>query len=173
MITTTLFRVFSTSDPSLTYAPATPDHVRRFLDQQRQLGKADQWGQRLAEYCHCCGHHWDIGPGEVRCFRHHGRNPCAIEGCRRSRVAPLANGRYHHADDQWLCSQHWRMFVPPRSRARRTYHAYFRKAKRYGWDDDLERRFWRYWRKLVRRARKASEEGSLDEREINRLMGWE
>jgi hypothetical protein len=124
-------------------------------------------------WCRVCG-----GPGSTRdrakpedsrCWRHLARNPCAIEGCTRSTAA---DGR-ELALDQWLCSIHWRAFVPPRSRRRRAYHAFFRKAKKYGWTADLRRRFWRYWRFLIASSRRRATGGNIDVTEINKFMGWE
>jgi len=111
--------------------------------------------------------------GAIRCGDHHGRNPCAIEGCKRTRAAPMAsNGFHHHADDKTLCADHWRRFVPPRSRMRRAYHAHFRRAKRQGWTDRNREAFWRFWDQLVRLARLRATEGHIDKAEIDRLMGW-
>ncbi|CDO34010.1 hypothetical protein [Novosphingobium sp. KN65.2] len=131
-----------------------------------------------APVCACCG---DVafrelscvsmGQGLVgrdyRCSKHRDRNPCAIEGCKRTTDA---KGRF--ANDQWLCSDHWRRYVPPHSPMRRTYHRFFRLAKRQGWTKDLQLRFWRFWDGLVKRARRQSTEGRIDENEINRMFGW-
>jgi hypothetical protein len=124
--------------------------------------------------CQCCGYSKYLRPltvwpnGQARCESHKDRNPCAIEGCRRTTKAG-DNGRYN---DAWLCSEHWRRYVPPRSRARRAYHAFFRKGKRYGWTADLQTRFRRFWQLLVRTARKKAVQGFIDEAEINKVMGW-
>jgi len=134
-------------------------------------------------HCGCCGAalvpaeaasitSWTNGA--TRCDRHQGRNPCAIEGCRRTRAAPRsAEGEAHHADDQWLCADHWRRFVPPRSARRRAYHGFFRRAKRHGWTVDLRQRFWRFWDQLVRQARRRAAAGHLDQAAIGRMFGWE
>lgn len=141
--------------------------------------------------CGCCGDEMaDIRQrggsivqwpnGQVRCDRHHDRNPCAIEGCKRSTSAPKdRRGVPFIRDDQWLCSEHWRRFVPPRSLRRRAYRAFWRKAKRAGatgggdWPDDLERQYWRFWDQLIATARTKASGGTLDEQEINRLFGWD
>jgi hypothetical protein len=146
--------------------------------------------------CGCCGRHWLKGSpedsltvwlnGAVRCADHWGRNPCAIEGCKRTRAAPTysaweAAGEPFHADDQTLCAEHWRAYVPPRSRLRRAYHAYFAQAKRHGWgwkgksgrSARLDWRFHRFWDALVKMARRRATDGFVDEAAINRLMGWE
>jgi hypothetical protein len=128
-------------------------------------------------HCGCCGAStiregggsictW--GNGETRCARHHDRNPCAIEGCARTTLAP--NG--HLRSDQWLCSEHWRRFVPARSMRRRAYHAFWRKAKRYGWNDKLVRQFNRFWDQLIATARAKAGGGSINKAEIDRLFGW-
>ena len=97
-------------------------------------------------------------PERSRCERHLTRNPCAIEGCTRSRER---NGDAPSLD-KWLCSEHWRRFVPARSLRRRTYHAFFRRAKRHGWDDDLKERFWRFWALLIATARRKAGGGPPD-----------
>lgn len=128
-------------------------------------------------YCQCCGAAFvpaetesltTWGNGQSRCARHHDRNPCAIDGCKRTTSAH--QGRL--ADDQWLCSEHWRRFVPPRSARRRAYHAFFRRAKRQGgWTSEDRKRFWRFWDGLVRSARRRSADGFIDESAIGRLFG--
>jgi hypothetical protein len=62
--------------------------------------------------CRCCGT-W--AEPNLRCLKHQGRNPCAIEGCQRTTSAP--RGRL--ADDGWMCAEHWRRHVPPHSTVRR------------------------------------------------------
>lgn len=129
-------------------------------------------------YCRVCGWVGSFFPGSPianrsnsagwRCERHRMRNPCAIEGCKRSTSASPG----WHGLSLWLCSEHWRAGVPPRSLERRVYHRIFRLAKRYGWDDQLRARYWRVWARLVALAR-ARCSGDLDEREIKRLFGWD
>lgn len=168
------------------------------------LAKCEEWrdrnplGRPAEEYkiervacCGCCGTS-DLGNGvdsiatypngSVRCSRHHGRNPCAIEGCARTRAAPISsNGFPWHADDMTLCSDHWRRYVPARSRIRRAYNSFFREAKRHSWDyrgktgrkPRLEYRFRQFWKKLVAQARRRATEGHIDEAAICRLMGWD
>lgn len=127
--------------------------------------------------CGVCGEWTDaFERGSIligRCEKHQGRNPCAIEGCKRTRAAPQReDGGHYLRDDQWLCHDHWRRYVPPRSRMRRAYHAHFRRAKRQGWTDANRIAFWRFWDQLVRLARRRSTEGHIDKAEIDRLMGW-
>lgn len=107
-------------------------------------------------------------PHAWRCQKHVDRNPCVIEGCKRS-----TDARGNLEVDGWMCGEHWRRYVPPRSRARRLYHAHFRRAKKHGWTADNRRSFWRYWERLVSRARAHATEGHLDVNEINKLMGWD
>lgn len=132
--------------------------------------------------CGCCGVD-RLGNGvdglyrystkAVRCSRHIGRNPCAIEGCHRTGAAPIDESGFPcHYDDQLICAEHWRRLIPPRSRERRLYHAHFRRAKRQGWTEENRRAFWRYWDRLVAIARRRAAEGHLDIAEINRIMGW-
>ena len=134
-------------------------------------------------FCRVCGErviyasHLEVGEdhSKRRCHKHRLRNPCAIEGCSRSTKAP---GGYLDDGSGWLCGEHWRAGVPPRSRLRRQYHRYFRKAKRYGWESlvnglPLRVRFWHFWNnRLLPIARKRCDGGRLDEEEINRLFGW-
>ncbi len=123
-------------------------------------------GYEKYPFCRVCGEPLiyasavEIGTGlksEWRCEKHRDRNPCAIEGCKRSRAA---EGRLDGGGN-WLCGTHWRIGVPPRSRARRQYHWFFRQAKRHGWEARIGRRneilriqFYMYWHRLVRRARR-------------------
>lgn len=107
-------------------------------------------------------------PEDFRCEKHRGRNPCVIDGCKRSTKAPKSD---ELSCDDWFCSEHWRAFVPPGSPERRIYHRFFRVAKRYGWTPKRREAFWRVWRRLVSRAR-ARARGDLDVAEINRVMGW-
>lgn len=163
---------------SLVVSPfaATPvwqrEHGERFLSSPEWLPVADQFEIVGSPCCQCCGYSdgsmW--GDGEnFRCDKHRDRNPCAIEGCKRTTAAH--EGRL--ATDQYLCSEHWRALVPPRSRRRRIYHHYFRKGKRFGWSPELTRSFYRFWDRLVADARKRTTEGHIDEAEIGRLFGWE
>jgi hypothetical protein len=142
------------------------------------LGERDGWepGQFSlvpAPVCGCCGEgrvvrHRNGCWSPYRCEKHAGRNPCAIEDCTRTTAAP--DGQL--ANNQYLCGEHWRRFVPPRSRLRRAYNAFFRRAKRHGWDEDLKRRFWRFWNAVIRQARRRATEGHLDETAINKMFGW-
>lgn len=136
-----------------------------------------------APRCQCCGEFsiWEHNEslttwenGQTRCARHHDRNPCAIDGCKRTTAATV-DGRGHPIieADRWLCGEHWRRYVPPRSRLRRLYHAHFRRGKREGWTMKRNRQFNRFWGFLVRVARKRHEGGFIDETEIARLMGWD
>ena len=142
---------------------------------------ADEWCAAMGDpgqfviiemhVCACCGGPWRIkwDREEYRCEKHSNRNPCAIEGCTRTTSAEDIAKR----SDQWICGTHWRAYVPPRSVRRRAYHAFFRKARRHGWDDDLRRRFWRFWDQLVATARKRAAEGYINETEIKQLFGWD
>lgn len=133
--------------------------------------------------CHVCGEcaaplGFDPEREDLwRCTRHRHRNPCAIEGCKRSTAVPLQkvgeDGTMARrlADDQWFCGLHWRAFVPPGSQERRIYHRFFRLAKRRGWNERSIAAFHRFWKRLVSRAR-ARAAGDINVREINKLMGW-
>ena len=54
---------------------------------------------------------------------------------------------------------------------RRAYNAFWRKAKRYGWTDELVRQFERFWDTLVRSARRRADGGTINIAEIERLFG--
>ncbi len=125
-------------------------------------------GERI---CGCCGEpaRCYIRGLWARCHKHEDRNPCAIDGCKRTRAVPSGG---HLRDDQWICADHWRRYVPPRSRIRRAYHAHFRRAKRQGWTESNGKAFWRFWDLLVKTVRRRDGEGFVDEAEINRIMGW-
>lgn len=148
---------------------------RRHLGDPEWIDVADQFEIVPGPGCGCCGQRggtiWGMEES-YRCESHKDRNPCAIEGCKRTTAAPaLKSGKLYLANDQWLCSEHWRRFVPPRSKMRQHYHLIFRRAKRQGWTPELERRFWRYWTWLVAQARRKATEGDLDIREIERMFG--
>ena len=97
------------------------------------------------------------------------KQKCAVSGCAASTT------RYSH----WICTRHWRMCCPPRSPYRRTYLRFFREAKKLGltkddrWPIALERRFWRFWDGLVRRAARIERDGRLDQTEIDKMFGWD
>ncbi len=161
-------------------------HIERATAENRLMLDMRLFRIVPAPSCGCCGSNWwrdgwgDSGPLRLmvdasqvenrtwRCEKHVERNPCAIEGCRRTTAAP-ESGRL--GSDQWLCGEHWRRFVPPRSLRRRAYHAYFRRAKREGWSPPLRRKFWRFWDSLVASARSRAAGGHIDKGEIERLFG--
>jgi hypothetical protein len=135
--------------------------------------------------CGCCGDDFSAvrerggsiatySGSVTRCDRHWERNPCAVPGCSRTSAARERDGGPGHwlADDQIICAEHWRRYVPPRSRERRLYHRHFRRAKKLGWNDDRIASFYAFWNRLVQRVRARATEGHLDEAEINRLFGW-
>ena len=123
--------------------------------------------------CRVCGDYAATGGDAVdrmRCKKHAGRNPCAIEGCSRSTEAKHGL----HGGDGWFCGEHWRIVCPPHSAVRRTYNRFWRIGKKHGWDETLHRRFWRFWDALVRRGRAQFEDtGSIDIAEIHRMFGWD
>lgn len=124
-----------------------------------------------ASHCACCGQ-W-TGTHESRCWKHRERNPCIVEGCTRTRLA-----KWGLNDDDFICGEHWRRYVPPRSPHRRTQQRFFKLAKKLGyarnakWPAELEERYWRFWRGLIRRVRRLSTEGRFDMADVNRLFGW-
>jgi hypothetical protein len=154
------------------------------------LDKLLKWRDRLSEAtgrknedytitrvypCQCCGEEAvALGVLFPRCPKHQQSNPCAIEGCTKTRAA---NGQLHDGT-WWLCSDHWRMACPPHSALRRTYLRFFRTAKKLGlsqserWPEALENRYWRFWSALVARARRKAA-GDVDMAEIGKMFGWD
>lgn len=137
----------------------------------------DQFEVVLAPVCACCGdsepqRHANGFWSPYRCWAHADKNPCAIEGCTRTRGA---KGRLDNSI--WLCREHWRTFCPPRSLRRRTFLSFFRKARKMGfkdndrWPDELEERYWEFWRRLIANARHKAKGGNLDLAQIERLFG--
>ena len=110
-------------------------------------------------------------PDLFRCDRHLDRNPCVIDGCKRSFAAP--NGQL--SLEIHICAKHWKRFCPPRSARRRAYHSFFRKAKKLeDWTPELRADFWSFWDQLVRSARArhaAGAEGHIDVDQINKMFG--
>lgn len=160
----------STLDPR--GRPITRERGEKWLAEYGNREPPGGWHLDPVVTCGCCGSP-DVGQtrdDQHRCDRHRGRNPCAIEGCKRTTEAPESGTL---RDDQWICGTHWKRLVPPRSARRRAYHAFFRRAKRRGWDDDLRRRFWQFWNSLIASARRRAAVGYLDERAIDRLFGFD
>lgn len=164
------------------------ERVVEWLERQPNAHETHEWF--LTPACRCCGIELLYCKGEERpehedqrCEQHIGRNPCALEGCQRTRDAPEAGpGKFHYANDQHVCGEHWRRFVPPKSRLRRAYNAYWRQAKKHGWNyrgrlgrhPRLDWRFNRFWAALIMMMRRKADPASdvLDMTEINRIMGW-
>jgi hypothetical protein len=59
------------------------DKIESYLE---RFPPREAWDQLLVRHCQCCGERADgiAEHGIVRCAKHVGRNPCLIEGCRRS-----------------------------------------------------------------------------------------
>jgi hypothetical protein len=120
--------------------------------------------------CRCCGEPaWE----NLRCTKHQDRNPCAVEGCTRTRKA---NG--YLSVDSSLCGEHWKAFVPPGSPIRRAFNRLARLARKMGykrtdrWPPELERRWWLIWFGVIRRVRRG-DEGHVDQAAIHRMFGWD
>lgn len=178
-------------------APATNAHRWARIDLERFLTELVPAGSQTlkeqfagciviqAPICACCGDvefrdltcvapNRDPELREYRCETHRDRNPCVVEGCRRTRAA---SG--NHSSRATVCGEHWRRYVPPGSAERRALQRMVRLAKKRGhakteiWPDELEDRYWRVWFAIVRRVRARSTDGQLDVTEINKLFGWE
>lgn len=123
--------------------------------------------------CLCCG---EVGWSNGRCTKHQDRNPCVVEGCKRTRVA-----HGHLSTRMAVCGEHFKAYVRPGSRDRRVLNGFFRKAKAMGfgrsdrWPEELERRYWTFWHLLMRRiiTKSKAPEGTLDEAEIKKMFGWD
>lgn len=119
-----------------------------------------------AHHCLCCGSHDVRGERSDgwRCTRHWNSNPCQVEGCKRTG----SRAKY----SETICAQHWRAGVPPGSEARRVWNRLRRIVKRFGWNAEREARSKRLWAWLKHRCQAAAR-GDLDQREIDRLFGWD
>lgn len=113
--------------------------------------------------------------GCQRCDRHVGRDPCAIDGCEHTRKAT----DHFYQDKAWICSEHWKIVCPPRSKTRQVYNRFWRiAAKLGGWDAKtpelvkLKRRFWRFWDALVKRGNRMLA-GDIDQKQIDKMFGWD
>ncbi len=155
--------------PLYSLGPMTRDAADRYL--AARANRPDlQFKVLIVETCRCCG---EPAWGNLRCTKHQDRNPCAVPGCRKTQKS---NGRLH--DDWNLCGEHWRAFVPPGSRGRRAFNRLARVAKRLGyrrtdqWPAELEDRWWRLWRGVLRRVRRGEPEDHLDQAAISRMFGW-
>jgi hypothetical protein len=146
-------------------APISRERGERWM---REHG-TPRWELVSVPSCRCCG---EPAWPNLRCTKHQDRNPCAAEGCQRTRAA---HGDLR--DDASLCGEHWRAFVPPGSPARRAFNRLARVARKMGykrtdrWPDKLEDRWWSLWRGVMRRVRRSAE-GHIDQAAIHRLFGW-
>lgn len=150
-----------------TSAPMTLDETRA------KIGGRQGYRINRVRTCLCCGKiAWPNG----RCQAHQDRNPCVVEGCKRTR---RAHG--YLSSRMAVCGEHYKAFVRPGSRDRRVHNSFFRKAKQMGlgkndrWPDALARRYWVFWDLLLRRiiSRSKAPDGALDEDEIKKMFGWD
>lgn len=152
------------------YWPSTRAEAEEFVERW----KWDESPFRFAPYptCWVCGE-LAASSEENRCHKHRGRTPCSIDGCRKSRKFE----GYVSDERVWVCGIHWRQVCPPRSPLRRTYNRFFRIARKLGvakerWPDELERRYWRFFGGMIARYHRGLV-GYIDEREINKMFGWD
>lgn len=142
---------------------------RESVDRWAAYGNPSYRGGFVIEpvpHCLCCGSIdvWGGHPDGWRCERHRNSNPCQVEGCKRT--AP----RVKYAET--ICAQHWRAGVPPGSEARRVWNRFHRIVRRFGWNAEREARSERLWAWLKHRCQAAAR-GDLDQREIDRMFGWD
>lgn len=146
-------------------APVERDRALRYVAQRPE----SEFELEPVPSCRVCG---EPAWANLRCTKHQGRNPCATEGCQRTRAA---HGEL--SDDASLCGEHWRAFVPPGSPGRRAFNRLARLAKKMGykradrWPAELEDRWWSLWRGVIRRVRRGAE-GRIDQAAIERMFGW-
>ncbi len=165
MIVRDLVAIESTDSPGITLRVCDREQGERWVPG----GRHGEFYLTPVVSCLCCG---EPAWANLRCTKHQDRNPCAATGCSRTRAA---NGRL--ADDASLCGEHWRKFVPPGSPARQAFNRLARVAKKAGyrrtdrWPDELEERWWRLWRGVIRRVRRGAD-GHIDQAAIERLFGW-
>lgn len=132
-------------------------------------------------WCRCCGvliePQRHRRPEDHRCSKHLWSNPCAVEGCAKTRKAPDVTftdgttGRYLSLEYH-LCNDHWRIGCPPNTPERKVIRRIWRTGKKFTWTAELHAREERIWSAIVSRAR-ARAAGDIDMREINRAMGWD
>jgi hypothetical protein len=124
--------------------------------------------------CECCGANpyrfdWkprrpiqEVEDGTWRCEKHVGRNPCAIEGCGKTRASRRPRSDYY------LCGAHWKM-VPHRLKL--VYQRLWRLAKanarrrigdEQGFTEQLNDRYWRNWRRIIDQTRLAVHPPALE-----------
>jgi hypothetical protein len=137
------------------------EHAIRVLADDRYPVQRERMRIVPAPRCGCCGALWWRGPlklvvdalhpaGKVwRCEKHIARNPCVIEGCRKT-FAHKADRDY---DTTIMCGRCWRQ-APKWMRDRASKIS--RLAKRRGWTDQLCRihdMAWQACRRWIERAR--------------------
>lgn len=165
MISRDLVAVLSTESP---ITLATVDREKG--EQWVPGGASGTYYLQSVPSCRVCG---EPAWANLRCTKHQDRNPCAAEGCKRTRAA---KGWLN--DDAYLCGEHWKAFVPPGSPTRRAFNRLARVAKKAGykrtdrWPRELEDRWWRVWRGVIRRVRRGAE-GHIDEQAVRRMFGWD
>ncbi len=91
------------------------------------------------------------------------RVKCAIRGCQRTTGRDVG---------EWVCGEHWRAGVPPRSPQRRVWLRFRRIVRKYGWTNERANRQDRIWAWLKARCQSAAD-GDLDQRAIDRMFGWD
>lgn len=152
---------------SITSHPTTRERAEAMIAERQVRGLVGRYAIIKIPSCRCCG---EPAWPNLRCSKHQDRNPCAVEGCKKTARALPNFGLSDHSE---ICADHWRRFVPARSKLRRAYHRHFARAKRYGWTPESAAAFRRFWGLLVGRVRRQATEGTIDEAEIARLFGWD
>lgn len=137
----------------------------------RQYNRDGSWWLIPVATCRCCG---EPAWSNLRCTKHQDRNPCVVEGCKRTRKA-----HGHLSDSTAVCGEHFKAYIRPGSPERRVLNRFFREAKKLGyarnerWPPELENRYWRFWHGLMKNIRRRSSEGAIDEAEIRKMFGWD
>lgn len=152
------------------------EHVERFLASPHTWTR-DLDGKDLecvpGPACECCGtvergwieidhgnatrgavtRHVAVDPDRWRCEKHIGRNPCCIEGCRKTFAHERSRGEPMGYDTRIMCGRCWRQ-APKWMRDRESRIR--RLAKKRGWTDRicrLHNMAWEACRRAVERAR--------------------
>lgn len=149
---------------AVSYGPKAQVEDWRTRDPMRR--GPDSYIVKRVPHCICCGSlavsiKWADG---WRCDRHANSTPCQVEGCKRTG----ARAKY----SETICADHWRAGVPPGSAARKVWNRFHRIVKRFGWTAEREARSDRLWAWLKARCNAAAR-GDLDQREIDKLFGWD
>lgn len=128
MITTELFCPCREGDAAM-YIPMSFADAERWLEVRRACAERRHQTFTLIPIaaCQCCGERYRVtGNGtEARCAKHVGRNPCAVEGCKRTRSAAPWHEGFAYRNNVYLCGEHYRLAAPLGSHGDRSSTGFF------------------------------------------------